>query len=107
MTSGCSLICSPCRSAPTNTREREALLYAMQQLSGGSTEAFDLSGILPLPRRRVAVRCADSGVSRRIEHLANSHPRRLLLVLAGLVLAVGIAAGIVLGTAWLAMVGPR
>ena len=89
-------------------REREALLYAMQRLSGGAAEPFDMTGVPPLPRRLAA----DVG-ARRFRHrrhivlLAISHPRRFLLVLAGLALAIGIVGGILLGSAWIAVVGRR
>jgi len=88
-------------------REREALLYAMQRLSGGSTEEFDLSGILPMRRRPAGVGRGDSGISRHIELLAKSHPRRFWFVLAGLALAAGIAGGVLLGSIWIAVLGRR
>ena len=88
-------------------RERAALLYAMQCLSGGATEPFDMTGVPPLLRQPVNVGHGDFGVSRRIEHLAKTHPRRFWLILAGLALIVGVAGGVLLGSASIALVGRR
>jgi hypothetical protein len=78
-------------------REREALLYAMQRLSGGSTEAFDLSGILPLPRHPAAVVPRHCDGAGRIEVRRDLNSYRFLLVLA-LLFVIGVFVGMLLGS---------
>ena len=88
-------------------RERPALLHAMQRLSGAAAEAFDMTGVPPLPRRAANVAPGDSGISRRIELLAKSYPRRFFLLLALGAIVVGFAGGVLLGSMWIALFGGR
>ena len=79
-------------------RERETLLYAMQRLSGTTTERFDLCGVQLVPEASTSFGSPGSDRKPSNKRRADYYFYLFLLVLAAIVFFIG---EIVLFLAWL------
>jgi hypothetical protein len=79
-------------------REREALLHAMQRLSGATTERFDLCGVLPVPEDATSLGSGGSETNRSDKPRADYYFYLFLLVFSAVLFIVG---GIMLILTWM------
>ncbi len=82
---------SPPANLDEHPRERAALVYAMQRLSGTTAETFDLSGVLLTPGDYPpgSAHVCSSGPGLSPEIRTEFSPDRVMAVLAALAVAIG------------------